>query len=222
METQLQQELDRPERVILIHGLSGNRWVLGPLNRFLKKHHYLPSRWCYRSVGNSVTNHAQRLKAFLEEEADSREPLHFVTHSMGGIILRAVLADTNWQRPGRLVMLAPPNHGSNVAALASRGLHYLCPALSDISTSPDSLVHRLPMVQSLDTGVIAATQDLLVHLESTYIGNQVDHVLVPCGHNRILRHPESLQEILHFLKNGRFSEGALRVAATASPGGVMV
>lgn len=167
-------------------------------------------------------NHARRLKAFLEEEVGSTEPLHFVTHSMGGIILRAVLADMNWQRPGKLVMLAPPNHGSRVAAMASRGLHYLCPALSDISTAPDSLVHRLPVVDSLDTGVIAGTQDLLVHLESTYIANQADHVLVPCGHNRILRHPESLREILYFLKHGHFTEAAHRVVATASTRGVMV
>ncbi|QDU75558.1 Alpha/beta hydrolase family protein [Bremerella volcania] len=222
MESDNQQDADHAERVILIHGLSGNRWVLGPLNRFLAQNQYLPTRWCYRSVGNSVTNHAQRLRAFLKGEADSLEPLHFVTHSMGGIILRAVLADMHWRRPGRLVMLAPPNHGSRVAALAARGLHYLCPALSDISTSPDSLVHRLPMVDSLDTGVIAGTQDILVHLESTYIENQVDHVLVPCGHNRILRHPESLREILHFLRTGRFSEGACRTAPAASPRGVMV
>jgi len=167
-------------------------------------------------------NHAQRLRAFLEHEADVAEPLHFVTHSMGGIILRAVLADMDWQRSGRLVMLAPPNHGSRVAELASRSLHYLCPALSDISTSPDSLVHRLPVVESLDTGVIAGTQDLLVHLESTHITNQADHVLVPCGHNRILRHPESLNQISYFLRNGRFTEGARRVVPAASPGGVVV
>lgn len=222
MEARDHQEFDRKQQVILIHGLSGNRWVLGSLNRFLKGNNYQTTRWCYRSVGNSVMNHAQRLRAFLESEADSPEPLHFVTHSMGGIILRAVLADMKWHRPGRLVMLAPPNHGSRVAYLAAKGLHYLCPALSDLSTSPDSLVHRLPMVESLDTGVIAGTQDLLVHLESTYIANQADHVLVPCGHNRILRHPESLHETLYFLKNGRFTEGARRVAPTASPRGVMV
>lgn len=222
MEAREHQELDLRERVILIHGLSGNRWVLAPLNRFLTRKGYETTRWCYRSVGNSVMNHAHRLRAFLGEETDSTEPLHFVTHSMGGIILRAVLADMNWQRPGKLVMLAPPNHGSHVAALASRGLHYLCPALSDLSTAPDSLVHRLPVVDSLDTGVIAGTQDLLVHLESTYIANQADHVLISCGHNRILRHSESLQEILYFLKNGRFTEGARRVAATTSTRGVMV
>lgn len=222
MDTENHQDKDRQERVILIHGLSGNRWVLGPLNRFLKQQHYQPTRWCYRSVGNGVLNHAQRLRRFLEAEAESSQPLHFVTHSMGGIILRAVLAEMHWQRPGKLVMLAPPNHGSNIAALAARGLHYVCPALSDISTSPDSLVHRLPVVDSLETGVIAGTQDLLVHLESTYIGNQADHILIPCGHNRILRHRDSLQEILHFLKNGRFSEGAQRVAAHASSRSVMV
>ncbi|MEW4564592.1 hypothetical protein AB1K70_18775 [Bremerella sp. JC770] len=222
MEPQKQQDIGRNERVILIHGLSGNRWVLWPLNRFLTRQHYCPMRWCYRSVLNGVMNHAERLRAFLEREADSPEPLHFVTHSMGGIILRAVLADMDWQRPGRLVMLAPPNHGSRVAQLASRSLHYLCPALSDISTSPDSLVHRLPVVQSLDTGVIAGTQDLLVHLDSTHITNQIDHVLVPCGHNRILRHPESLDEISYFLRNGRFTEGARRVVSAASPSGVVV
>ncbi len=222
MEIPSYQQANRQERVILIHGLLGNRWVLWPLDRFLKKQGYQSTKWCYRSVGNSVTNHARQLRAYLESEQHSTEPLHFVTHSMGGIILRAVLAEMNWQRPGRLVMLAPPNHGSNVAAFASKTLHYLCPALSDLSTAPESLVHRLPMIDSLDTGVIAGTQDLLVHLESTYIDNQVDHILIRCGHNRILRHPESLREIQYFLKNGRFTAGAVRGAATASPGGLMV
>jgi len=222
METKQQPTSDKRPRVILIHGLTGNRWVLLPLTLFLKKQQYRPTRWCYRSVGNSLMSHVRRMQAFLESEADSSEPLHFVAHSMGGLILRAALSEMHWRRPGRLVMLAPPNHGSRVAALASKGLHYLCPALSDISTSPGSLVHQLPVIDSLETGVIAGTRDILVHQESTHLAGEVDHILVPCGHNHILYHGGVRREVLHFLKEGRFTEGATREAAGSSPRSVMV
>lgn len=108
-------------------------------------------------------------------------------------------------------MLAPPNHGSRVAAIAAKGFHYLCPALSDISTEPGSLVHQLPEPAAWEVGVIAAQSDWLVSVESTHLSNQRDHIGIDCGHNMILFRAESMRETVYFLRHGQFSSAASRI-----------
>ncbi len=205
-----------PVEVILIHGLGGNRWVMHPLSRHLLANGFAPSKWNYWSTGNSVQRHAERLSRYLLEKSQGDRPLHFVTHSMGGIILRAALSKMKWKRPGRLVMLAPPNHGSKVARIAARYLHYVCPALTDISTEQTSMVHFLPPPSCQEFGVITALHDALVHSRSTYLKQQNDQIQIACGHNRILFHRVALTETTHFLDHGHFSEEAMRPHAEAS------
>lgn len=195
----------KPENVILIHGFGGSTLVLRPLSRYLTRESFAVRRWCYWSVVYSVTDHARRLRQFLQPLAESNEPTHFVTHSMGSIILRAALAEMNWKTPGRWVMLAPPNHGSRVAEVLSHGIHYVCPALDQISTAPHSFVHRVPEPERWEVGVIASTKDILVGMESTHLRCEKQHITLDCGHTMMLFNREAQRRAAEFLREGRFS-----------------
>lgn len=195
------------QHVILIHGFCSLPVLMRPFAGYLRRESFETSLWGYRTLGYSVLDHAERLREFLEPHAERTEPTNFVTHSMGGIVLRAALDGFAWKTPGRIVMLSPPNHGARVATWAAPVCSWASPALADISDNRNSLVHRLPEPEKWETGVIAGTRDLLVPQESTHLSCERDFILMHCGHNRMMFHRPAMVEAAHFFRHGKFSVG---------------
>lgn len=162
--------------------------------------------------------------------------VHFVTHSMGGILLRAWLDENRPDRMGRVVMLAPPNHGSEIvdnmaqieAFPAMRDvLAFLQgPAALELGTDPGSLPSRLPAVD-FELGVIAGNRainplgpiliegenDGTVSVESTRVEGMADHIVLPVTHAMMMMNPLVMAEVLEFLRNGVFDHGITLGAA---------
>jgi triacylglycerol lipase len=190
--------------VLLIHGLGAQRWMLRPLEQVIRQHGFDALTWGYSSVGRSITTHAQQFRALLQQVNDASQQFHVVSHSMGGIILRAAVDGMTLPSAGRLVMLGPPNSGSRVARSLARWLNPLCPALGDLSDAPGSFVNRLPPPMQFETGVIAAAHDHVVALSSTHIPGERDHTIVPCRHGMLLFHRQAAEQTVAFLRQGSF------------------
>jgi hypothetical protein len=111
--------------VLLIPGLNGVPVSFWRMQRALREAGYAAMVWNYPSNRADVRGHAQALRALLDG-LEGAERLSFVTHSMGGLILRALLADgpPGAIAPGRVVMIAPPHGGSFVADLAAETLKW--------------------------------------------------------------------------------------------------
>lgn len=103
---------DRP-LVVLLHGLARGQGSMAGLGRTLRKHGFETWSHTYPSRRHSITYLASAVGDKLVEAAGDR-PLYAVTHSMGGILVRH-LQDTRLKW-ARIVMLAPPNQGSQLAA----------------------------------------------------------------------------------------------------------
>ena len=101
--------------VILVHGLGGSRIDMWPISRRLKLLGYNVRNWGYRSVGNRIETHAERLATDLAalDSQTSVGRIHMVTHSMGKIIARTMFDKYKFENLGRVVMLAPPHQGSH-------------------------------------------------------------------------------------------------------------
>lgn len=148
--------------------------------------------------------------------------VHFVTHSLGGILVRAYLVQHELSNLGRVVMLAPPNQGSELVDLLDdheatrKGLG---PSGTQLGTGPEALPRSLPP-PTYEVGVIAGTRnynpavnavldaenDGTVSVASTKLEGMTDFVEVKASHTFIMRSPEVATYTVHFLQTGRFVE----------------
>jgi pimeloyl-ACP methyl ester carboxylesterase len=194
------------EHVALVHGYLANKSMLAPLARRLRRRGFGTTPWGYWNIRCSLLVHADRFCRQLQRlDADPAiGTIHLVTHSMGGIIARAALDRFRPRKLGRLVMLAPPNHGSFVATRAVNTFgRYLRP-VTELSTASDSLVNLLPTPEGLDIGVIAAQYDALVSEESTHPLVPHAHITLPTWHTGLLFNRAAADLVADFLASGTF------------------
>jgi len=194
------------EHVALVHGYLANKYMMAPLARRLRRRGFGTTPWGYWNIRCSLLVHADRFCRQLQRlDADPAiGTIHLVTHSMGGIVARAALDRFRPRKLGRLVMLAPPNHGSFVATRAVNTFgRYLRP-VTELSTASDSLVNLLPTPEGLDIGVIAAQYDALVSEESTHPLVPHAHITLPTWHTGLLFNRTAADLVADFLATGNF------------------
>ena len=154
------------------------------------------------------------------------EPIHFVTHSMGGIVVRYYLEQNRVAELGRVVMLSPPNQGSEAADALRTDTLYVWwngPAGQQLGTGPDGIAARLRPVR-YPVGIIAGTRHALfdaqratlfpgpndgkVSVERTKVTGMSDFLVLPATHTFIMNDDEAISQTLHFLRHGRFRRHA--------------
>ena len=193
------------EAVILVHGHGAHPVLLEPLRRALERQGYRAINWRYRSLRGSIELHATELAAKAKEldEDPNIERLHFVGHSMGAIVVRRALAIARPRKLGRVVLLAPPNRGARLADFAVRLFGRRLIAARELCSHPQSYVNRLAPAADLDCGVIAASWDHVVALDSTHLPGERDHLVLRSLHTLPL-HRRAPAQVAHFLREGRF------------------
>jgi pimeloyl-ACP methyl ester carboxylesterase len=153
--------------------------------------------------------------------ADSPETVHFVTHSMGGVLVRSYLAEYSPQHRGRVVMLSPPSQGSElIDVFADSPLLRLVvgPAGASLGTDSLGIASRLGPADfslgiitgdrsfnALTSWLIPGNDDGKVSVERARIEGAAGFLVVPASHTFIMNRDDVGNETLHFLEYGRFS-----------------
>jgi len=202
------QPTDRSrETVVLIHGLGGNRSVMYPLAQRLAAMGYRTLNWGYWSYLGRIEKHATRLARRIEmiaEEGDT-ETIHFAAHSLGSLLVRAMLNEAHLEKAGRAVFLAPPSRGSPVATRVRPYVRWIVPVVDQLSDRDDSYVNGLPRtVDGIEVGVLTAARDILVPLELTRLDGVADEHMLDCRHATIVWQPETAGLVDRFLREGTF------------------
>lgn len=211
--------------VIILHGLRRSAWAMSRIEDSLREAGYQVYNHDYPSTSAPVQSLAQReiSQALDWCRAQTFGRVHFVTHSMGGILVRSYLQSQAIPELGRVVMLAPPNHGSEVVDRMQNWWLFqklTGPAGQQLGTGPDGIAASLAPVAA-EIGVIAGTRtvdpwlswmipgddDGKVSLPSTRLKEMRDYLVVPASHAFIMRKKRVIKQVLTFLENGYFSRG---------------
>ena len=204
----------RIKTVFLIHGWGARAASMQPLARALCWAGYTVFNYDYPSSRRNIEEHAE---VFLEiyRQTLRREHIagkvYFLTHSMGGILLRGAMAkmsEAECRKIEAIVMLGPPNHGSMLAHLGKSDLiRFVNASLADMATDPDSYVRNIPAPPFLPpVGIVAGRFDGKVSLASTLLPDHLDcrRTIVNCTHSGLRTPCNTLSEILRFFREKKF------------------
>jgi hypothetical protein len=220
-------QASQEECVILLHGMGRTAFSLSDIETSLRERDYHVWNESYPSLSQPVEAlSVPVIEAGLTHcRGKQAQRIHFVTHSLGGIIVRHYLQDHKIENLGRIVMLAPPNRGSEVADQMKDGFFYqaiMGPAAQELGTEKESLPNSLKPIDG-EIGIIAGKKDGeswflpeipgdddgKVAVERTKLPEMKDFLLVNEGHTFIMNDEEVIRQVLYFLGHGVFNRSSL-------------
>lgn len=215
--------------VIVLHGLMRTHRSMEKLADYADKNGFQSILFQYASGRDEVAEHAARLREVVDSLGPEVTEINFVAHSLGNIVIRHYLADTADSRTGeqgdqrihRIVMIGPPNQGSEMARLLKNSVLFNAIAGksgSQLSKSWEELKQNL-VTPSCEFGIIAGVgdekklvknfvlqgpSDFTVSLKETRLNGASDFLVAPFYHTTMMHQPQTLEATIRFLKHGYF------------------
>ena len=176
----------------------------------------------YPSRHQSINTLATIVRAQVQAATNSDDTIHFVTHSMGGIIVRTIQKDASFENIGRVVMLSPPNQGSElVDTLGDYSAFGWVngPAGDQLGTDTNGFIAKLGPVEfplcvitgdrsinGINSVIIPGDDDGKVSTESAKVEGMDTYKVIHATHPYIMKNDEAIRLTIEFLKTGELSE----------------
>ncbi len=205
--------------MVFVHGLWVNGMDMSLLRQRLSGQGFAPTQFSYHSTGAAPRAHAVSLNGFVQDLGAPR--VHFVAHSLGGLVLRHLFREYPEQPPGRVVTLGTPHAVSSAARSLARwlpgrlmlgrsvdgGLLGGAPAW-DGKRELGSLAGNVPIGLGMVLPDIPAPNDGTVAVEETRLPGMADQLVLPVSHFGMLLSRRVANQTGYFLRHGRFDHKA--------------
>jgi len=202
--------------VVTVHGLWMRGAAMAVLRRRLEPHGFNVCDFTYPSITGSLTANVAALAEYLDDVPG--DTVHLVGHSLGGVLICAMLESLMPARIGRVVCLGSPLKGSRTAARLARwpgGRRLIGRCLADVhacggfaawraGVEAGSIAGRIPLGVGRLLGPFPEPNDGTVAVAETEIGGLADHVVLPVSHVALLWSAAVAAQTEHFLLHGRF------------------
>jgi pimeloyl-ACP methyl ester carboxylesterase len=213
--------ISQSDSVILLHGLARSDKSMNKLQQALLHKGYRVHNVSYASTHNNIEQLAEEAIGPALKLCPVEHSIHFVTHSLGGILVRQYLLHHKIDNLGRVVMLGPPNKGSEVIDKLRDfpGFRFIHgEAGLELGTGESSVPNKLGAA-NFDLGIIAGTRsvnlilsrmipgtnDGKVSVERTRLEGMHDHLQMKVTHPFMMRNAKVIEQVIHYLESGRFS-----------------
>jgi pimeloyl-ACP methyl ester carboxylesterase len=215
---------DGSDRVVLLHGISRTSRTLRKMQAAIEAAGFATLNIDYASRSKTLERLAEGIHPAIDHFVDSPEgSIHFVGHSMGGLLARVYLGRYRPKRLGRVVMLGTPNGGSEIADRLKDFLPYRAwfgPAGQQLGTVRDATLGAVLPPVDYPVGVIAGNRSVYpvssvflpkphdgrVSVENTKLEGMADHIVIGASHPWLPRNRLAIEQTIAFLKGGRFSK----------------
>ncbi|TDG14217.1 alpha/beta hydrolase [Seongchinamella unica] len=214
---------DSGECVVLLHGLFRSSAAMKPMEWYFQRSGYEVVNQGYDSIAETIEVLAETAVGggLAACHAQGFPRVHFVTHSLGGVLVRQYASVHSLAPETRVVMLGPPNQGSQVAAYYAGidWLEVLRPvAIDQLAAGDQSMPLKLGPVD-FQLGIIAGNlrgstllpgfpdgpSDGTVSVAETVVPGMLDFLQMPVMHTFMIWNPLVWEQAEHFIRHGSFS-----------------
>jgi pimeloyl-ACP methyl ester carboxylesterase len=212
---------DDNEAVYLLHGLGRSSFAMWMMASRLEDAGFLVENIDYQSFNMSPEEILLDVTEQINEsQPEKYQTVHFVGHSLGGLMIRAYLERTSVKNLGRVVLIGTPNKGTPLVDKYqdSWWISMLGPAIPALSTDKESFPNSLAdpyypvgIIAGISKGndnedVIPGEDDGIVPLESTQVNGMTDIIIVESSHSMMRYSREVASQTIAFLRYARFQK----------------
>ena len=209
--------------VVLLHGISRTALSFRKMQLALERAGFATLNLDYESRRKALEGLAEDIDPAIQRFADRiNGSVHFVCHSMGGLLARVYIARHRPKHLGRVVMLGTPNSGSEIAErLKNFGVYraFFGPAGQQLGTRRDAAIDALFPPVDYPVGIIAGNRSIYpiasrflprphdgrVSIANTKLEGMADHVVVAASHPWLVRNSVAIAQTIAFLREGKFN-----------------
>ncbi|MCE3254674.1 MAG: lipase [Rickettsiaceae bacterium] len=216
----MNQSALKGDYVIILHGIARSSNHMKKLANRIEEAGFDVINLDYPSTSHNIENLTDFIQAEISKKVTEDKKIHFIGYSMGGLMVRALLHKYNYKNLGRVIQLAPPNQGSEIANFLKNFWPYkkiYGPAGQQLITDQTTIKNLFGKI-NYELGIIAGNvsidpicwaiipgkNDGKVSVESTKLEGMKDHITVRASHTLFPSNKEVQKQVIYFLKNGEF------------------
>ena len=217
------------EKIVLVHGYGRSPSAMWRMSEFFEKAGYQVYNIGYRSITQDIDGIKDEFYSKVDKYlSTTNQKVHFIGHSMGGLLIRSYLGERKVHNMGNVVIMGSPNKGTPVVDKLKEKWYFPLggPAIKSLSAKGSSFLrslkrpyYKLGVIAGIITrpknkDLIPGKDDGLVPFESTKVEGMKDMIVLPVSHYMMRYDQLVFNQVLYFIKNSEFKNKKLAKLAT--------